>query len=114
MKEKRVAKRKDAVSKKTPETLTPEQYTARFNAEKAKLQRAYCTMFKFWRTCRFKPCRKARACRGDQDACLKRGEKLVPRDIQWEARRQMLAATPANAGPPERMAREFLPGSFYV
>ena len=42
-----------------------ERYAARFKAEKAKLRRAYCTVFKFWRTCGFKACAKARACKGD-------------------------------------------------
>jgi hypothetical protein len=89
--------------------MTSAQYVARFNAEKAKLARAYCDIFKFWRNCRFKPCRKTRCCVGDQNICLKRRAAEVPRDIQWQARQQMLASTPANAGPPERMAREFLP-----
>ena len=53
------------------------------------------------------------ACTGDQNACLKRGENSIPREIQWQARQQILAATPANAGVPERLAREFLPASFY-
>ena len=99
--------------KDVPAKLTTEQYVARFNAEKAVLQRAYCDIFKFWRACPFKPCRRARACRGDQNACLERGVKNVPRESQWQARRRMLAATPANAGPAERTVREFLPSSFY-
>ncbi len=86
------------------------RYAARFKAEQAKLRRDYCTVFKFWRSCGFKPCAKARACKGDVTACLKRGETTIPRDRQWEARQKILAATPQNAGPPERAARECLPG----
>ena len=93
-----------------PRQLSAEQFAARFDAEKAKLARDYCNIFKFWRTCPFKHCRRARTCSGDANACLKRRENEVPRDIQWQARQQILAATPANAGPPERTAREFLPG----
>jgi len=100
-----------ALSKKAPKKLTTERYVARLNAEKALLARHYCIMFKFWRSCPFKRCRKARICSGDQNACLKRSEKEVAREIQWQARQQILASTPANAGPPERMARELLPGS---
>jgi hypothetical protein len=96
------------LSKKT-KTLTSERYVARLNAAKAKLARDYCDIFKFWRDCAFKPCRKARRCIGDQNACLKRRAKDVPRDLQWQARQKILASTPADAGPPERMAREFLP-----
>jgi len=35
----------------------------------------------------------------------------VPHEIQWQARQRILESTPANAGPRERTAREFLPGS---
>jgi hypothetical protein len=101
------------MAKTAKKAMTPEQYVARFKAAKALVQRAYCDAFRFWRSCPHKPCRKARTCRGDEDACLKRGEKDIPRQIQWQARQEILAATPANAGPPERMAREFLPSSFY-
>jgi hypothetical protein len=100
-----------ALSKKSPKKLTAERYVARFNAEKAVLARHYCNIFKFWRTFPFKRCRKARTCSGDQNACLKRSGKEVPRHIQFEARQQILASTPAEAGPPERTARQFLPGS---
>ena len=97
-------------SKQTAEFLAAERYKARFRDEKAKLQRAYCTLFKFWRTCRFKPCRNARACQGNPGACLKRGVGTVSRDAQWQARQKILDATPAGAGVPERAARECLPG----
>ena len=86
------------------------RYAARFKAEQAKLRRAYCTVFKFWRSCGFKPCAKARACKGDAKACLQRGERTISRDRQWAARQQILAATPQGSGPPERAARECLPG----
>jgi hypothetical protein len=98
------------VSKQAPATLTPERYAARFNAEKAALQRAYCDIFKFWRTCPLKRCRRARTCSGDPGVCLKRHVEAIPRDMQWQARRQILAATSRQAGPPERQARELLPG----
>jgi hypothetical protein len=98
------------LGKKT-KTLTSERYVARFNAAKAGLARHYCTIFKFWRDCAYKPCRKARRCIGDQNACLKRRANEIPRALQWEVRQKILASTPADAGPPERMAREFLPES---
>ena len=97
-------------SKQTAELLAAERYKARFRDEKAKLQRAYCTLYKFWRACRFKPCRNARVCKGDPDACLKRGVGAVSRDAQWQARQKILDATPADVGAPERAARECLPG----
>jgi hypothetical protein len=42
-------------------------------------------------------------------ACLKEREHEIARGHQWQARQQVLASTPANAGPPERTAREILP-----
>ncbi len=97
-------------SKQTAERLAAESYKARFRDERAKLQRAYCTLFAFWRACRFKPCRCARACKGDAAACIKRGIGAVARDAQWQARQRILDATPAGAGAPERAARQCLPG----
>jgi hypothetical protein len=98
------------MAEQSPAELTPEQYLARLDAEKAALRRHYCNAFRFWRACPFKRCRKARLCSGDANLCLKRRAPEVPRDIQWQARQQILTTTPAQAGPPERMAREFLPG----
>jgi hypothetical protein len=93
--------------------MSQERYVARFHAEKALLARHYCNVFEFWRDCPYKRCRRERVCCGDQQACLKRRQNEVPRQIQWRARQQILASTPANAGPPERTAREFLPSGFY-
>ncbi len=91
--------------------LTNERYAARFDAEKTALVRHYCDVFKFWRACPFKLCRKARRCSGDHKACLARRMKEIPRDVEWRARQEVLQATPADAGPPERIAREFLPSA---
>jgi hypothetical protein len=99
--------------KRATGTMSQERYVARFHAEKAALARHYCNAFKFWRDCPCKRCRRERVCCGDQHACLKRRQNEVPRQIQWRARQQILASTPANAGPPERTAREFLPSGFY-
>jgi hypothetical protein len=93
--------------------MTPEQYLRRFAAEEALLKRAYCTMFGFWRRCPFKRCRKARCCVGDQDACLRCRVDEIDRHTQWRARQQLIIATPASAGPPERTARACLPMAFF-
>jgi hypothetical protein len=91
--------------------LTSEQHAARFDAEAAALARHYCDVFKFWRACPFKRCRKLRRCDGDQTACLKRRVSEIPRPAQWRARQEVLRATPADVGAPERSAREFLPNA---
>jgi len=94
--------------------MTAEEYTARFKAEKARLQRAYCDIFKLWRRCRFKPCRKARACRGDAHACLERGLDFVPRQAQWDARQEIMKSSPETTGRAERTVRQFMPNDFYA
>ena len=86
-----------------------ERYIARMNAEKAALRRHYCNTFKFWRMCALRRCHKVRACRGDAAFCLKRRLPEIPRELRWQARHEVLVATPQHAGPGERMAREFLP-----
>ncbi len=97
--------------KQPPAKMSNAQYMARLKAAKAALRRHYCNVFAFWRACPFRQCRRLRACSGDANDCLKRRAAGVPHDTQWEARRQVIAATPANAGPPERMAREYLAGA---
>jgi hypothetical protein len=101
----------DAMSKQTVEQQKPEEYAARFAAEKSALQRHYCEVFGFWRSCALRRCRKVRSCSGDAEACLRRRVREIGRDVQWQARRHILAATPADAGPAVRNARELLPGA---
>jgi hypothetical protein len=96
------------------EFLAREEFRARFDTEKTQVQRHYCTLFQFWRHCRFKPCRRARTCKGDQSACLRRSVVGVPRDRQFRARQDLLTATPLHIGAPERAAREFMPNEFWA
>ena len=99
-------------TKQTIEGIPAERYQERFKEERAKLRRHYCTVFKFWRSCSDKPCKKARACLGDAYNCLKRNEPTVPRMLQWQARQEILQSTPADPGP-ERAARECMPSELY-
>jgi hypothetical protein len=101
----------NAMSKQTAERQTPEEYATRFAAEKAALRWYYCDVFEFWRSCALKRCRRVRSCSGDAEACLRRRVREIARDVQWQARQHVLAATPADAGPAERNARELLPGT---
>jgi hypothetical protein len=97
------------MSKQTRPTISAEQFAARVEAEKAALQRHYCDVFKFWRACPLARCRKARRCGGDANLCLKRRAGEIPRDVQWQARQQILQSTPASAGEPERAVRALMP-----
>jgi len=93
--------------------LSKAQYAARFAAEKVLQQRRYCDAFALWRQCLLKRCRRDRACRGDQKLCLKGALDRVPRHTQWQARQDILIATPDNIGVPERAARQYMPRDFY-
>jgi hypothetical protein len=94
--------------------LAPQDYAKRFAAEKALQQRRYCDAFGLWRVCALKSCRRNAACRGDANRCLKRALERVPHTAQWQARQDILAASPANLGAPERAARQYMPSDFYV
>ena len=93
-----------------PRTITAKEYEARYRDEAKRLRRFYCTLFGFWKSCDFKPCRKGRVCAGNAQTCLKRNENWVSREKQFAARQGLLDATPPNIGAPERLARQAMPG----
>ena len=98
--------------KKSEAKLKGPQWQARFNAGAEVAQRQYCDIFKFWRGCRYKPCRRAKSCRGDLLLCLKRGRWGVPRDVLYQAELQVKAAIPAHLTEPERLGRCLSPTSW--
>jgi hypothetical protein len=91
--------------------LTHQEFSARFETEKAKVARRYCTLFRFWKDCRFKLCRRVRCCAGEPLACLQLSARRVPRDLQFAARQRLLETTPRNLAAPERAARELMPNT---
>jgi len=94
------ARAKAEVGKKTTRARVLRQidYLARFYSEKERMQRYYCMEFKFRRHCHFKPCRRARVCKGDPALCLARFILCVPRPVQLAARKKMMEATPHHLG----------------
>jgi hypothetical protein len=94
--------------------LTRLQFAARYKAERMQQQQRYSAAFALWRKCTNRRCRRVGACTGDASACLKRALAAVPHAAQWQARQQILAATPDNIGAPERAARQCMPGDFYA
>jgi hypothetical protein len=93
------------VPKKSEAKLTGEEYQARRNAAAEVARRQYCDIFKFWRGCRHKPCRRAKTCRGDPSHCLQRGRWSLPPDVLYQAELQVRAAVPAHLTGPERAGR---------
>jgi hypothetical protein len=79
------------------EKLSPLQWQARHDAACAIVARKFCDVFAFWRDCRYRPCRAARRCRGDQGACLQSRWQSVPYDVGVAAHDRMLAETPSDA-----------------
>ncbi len=92
---------------KSEEKLSPHEWQARHDAACAIVARKYCDMFAFWRDCRYRPCRSARRCRGDQGACLQSRWQSVPYDAGVAAHDRMLAEASANADRFIRMAHHY-------
>jgi hypothetical protein len=105
-------KKEIAVPKKSEAKLTGEEYQARYDAAAAVARRQYCDIFKFWRGCRFKPCRRAKTCRGDPSHCLQRGRWNLPPDVLYQAELRVRAAVPAHLTGPERSGRMVSPTSW--
>jgi hypothetical protein len=97
----------------TKPKLPPADFARRFTREKLRLHRRYCDAFALWRHCALKHCRRRRACSGDAARCLKRALNDLPHQTQWDARQQILDATPNNIGAPERKARQCMPGDLF-
>jgi len=100
------------MSKKPAPPLTPEDFQKRFDAAAKAAQREYCNIFAFWRGCKLKACRRAKACGGDPHVCLKRGFAQVSDDAADRALMRVCAATAADADRPTQLARHMSPQSF--
>ena len=99
------------MSKKREQDFTTEEWQARHDAGSRAARRDYCDIFRFWTTCRYKPCRRNRKCSGHARACLKRGLDQIPYDVQRQANLRILAAIPADADQPFRTGRSSDPRS---
>ena len=96
---------------KSKEKLSPQEWQARHDAACAIVARKYCDMFEFWRGCRYKPCRSARRCRGNQGVCLESRWDSVPYEAGIAAQIHMAAETPSNADRFTRQAHNYPPCS---
>ncbi len=92
---------------KSEEKLSPEEWQARHDAACAIVARKYCDLFGFWRDCRYKPCRSARRCSGDQGACLQSRCWSVPYETGVAAHIRMAAETPPSADRFTRAAHHY-------
>lgn len=91
--------------KKKKADLAPGEWQRRFNIAADVARREYCEIFGFWRSCRYKPCRRARKCSGDAKACLTCGIEQVSGAAQDEAAARIIASTPPGADRPTQTAR---------
>jgi hypothetical protein len=105
------ATRRNIAVSKSKEKLSPQEWQARHDAACAIVARKYCDMFEFWRGCRYKPCRSARRCRGNQGVCLESRWDSVPYEAGIAAQIHMAAETPSNADRFTRQAHNYPPCS---
>ena len=106
------AKQQPAVQIHEQEVRANLHFQQRFEAAALAAQREYCDIFGFWRLCRLKACRRAKACGGDARLCLRRGFAQVPDETSERALMRVIAATAADADRPTRLARQMSPQSF--
>ncbi len=95
----------------TRQKLSAEEYQRRNEAAWAVVARKYCDMFEFWRDCRYKPCRAARRCVGDQGTCLKSRCSSIPYEAGIAANERMVALTLPDADTFTWQAHLFAPTS---
>ena len=96
-------RKEPAVRKRSEPDPKSQKYRDRFYAAQELVVRAYCDFFEFWRACRYRPCRRARGCRGDFIDCMvaRRAGESHRFDA---ARAHVRARIPKDAGAPERHA----------
>jgi hypothetical protein len=87
--------------------LSPADYAARFAAEKALQQRAIATRLRYGKRAAANSAGAAPRAAASLMRALRR--RLLAQHAQWRARHDVLAATPANIGKPERAARQAMP-----
>jgi len=74
----RAARRRIIAMSKSKDDLSPQEWQARHDAACAIVARKYCDLFGFWRDCRYKPCRSARRCSGDQAPVCRAARRAFP------------------------------------
>ena len=65
--------------------------------------RLYCEVFRFWRRCAAKPCRRHRRCLGEPAGCLMRGLPGVPPAERMAAEKAVIAGGPRRLPPATHM-----------
>jgi hypothetical protein len=96
----RIKEKGTAVRKRSEPDPKSQKYRDRFYAAQELVVRAY---FEFWRACRYRPCRRARGCRGDVIDCIV--ARRAGESHRFDAARAYVRARiPKDAGAPERHA----------
>jgi hypothetical protein len=78
---------------KHPDQITAEQKAshAKDAAEDMASMRFVCTLFRFWRVCTQKSCRRALRCSGDAHTCFARWWPHVPEQVKVQFRAKIKA-----------------------
>jgi len=107
-------RKKPANRQQLNKRLTPHDYQLRLDAARAATQRLYCDVLELARACARKPCRRARRCLGEPDACLRRGWPDVAEDLQDWVRAEAIAGGRLRIAPAthqEWVVRQWPPSS---
>jgi hypothetical protein len=67
--------------------------------------RLYCEVFRFWRACPVKRCRRYRRCDGEPARCLMRGLPSVPQAERLAAAKEVMAGGPRRIPPATHLER---------
>jgi hypothetical protein len=78
---------------------TVEQGLRLADAAHEAVWRLYCEVFRFWRGCPKKPCRRHRRCLGEPAGCLMRGLPSVPQAERLAAAKEVVAGGPRRIPP---------------
>ena len=65
--------------------------------------RLYCEVFRFWRSCPSKPCKRHRRCAGEPAGCLMRGLPAVTQAAREAAEKAVIGGGPRRIPPATHM-----------
>ncbi len=90
---------KEPSEKNFTKRRTVEQGLKLADAAHVAVWRLYCEVFRFWRACPVKSCRRHRRCLGEPAGCLMRGLPAVPEQRRLTAANEVIAGGPRRVAP---------------
>lgn len=97
------SRNKEPTDKQFLKRRTVEQGLKLADDAHAAVWRLYCDVFRFWRSCRNKPCKRHRRCCGESARCLMNKLPSVPPDERPKAQDGVIAGGPRRIPPASHM-----------